>query len=634
VIGAGLFRSVASAAAAIKADILALFSATSGGALVGFTNGGAGAAARTVQNKLRERISVKDFGAVGDGVTDDSVAILAADAAAGVIGAASGRYPSVHFPAGTYACNSLQWGKVASWIGEEVGNTRLLYNGPDNTAGSYIVGLAAGAGAVPYAGFYNLTFQGYDSANIANPAAAHCILNLGTNLDWGFKLENISCTSCFDDALQLRGAASTFVNLYLNRIRFDAVGGFGVYIGSNNLNSGSPFVLDQFTLDNNIAGNFAAKMTGQGRYDGTRWGKGVVRIEDGQGVGAFIGNARVELNKKLIAHNGGFAIIYSNQTIAGTRCIVEARNIQGTGRADQPLIFCRDVTGRTDFRWSGIGMSSYGKLLEASTAERDVYRNQVATGFSNAIVTQQLGLGVYGHSLEWRTNPPEQVAGNFASYKYGDVVFNSTSGPGKPIAWGCKTPTTGYAMANANNATAAAVVRAADNVVDVPAAVLANLSVGLNVTLVGAGAAGADLDTRITAVDEVNNKVTVADVPATAVNPATIRYKVAAFAPILYAQGVSADKGNANFTLTLGSSEPTAWLNTPLTANRTVTLAVSAANVGTTAQAWGRFRVVRSAASTGAFTLDVGGLKSLAAGQWCDIEWNGAAWVLTAAGSL
>jgi len=70
--------------------------AATGSSLVGFQQAGLGTVLRTTQAKLRETVSVKDFGAVGDGVTDDTAAIQAAidyaNTAGNVIFLSAGEY--------------------------------------------------------------------------------------------------------------------------------------------------------------------------------------------------------------------------------------------------------------------------------------------------------------------------------------------------------------------------------------------------------------------------------------------------------------------------------------------------------------------------------------------------------------
>lgn len=72
--------------------------------------GAAGAVARTVTDRLMERLSVRDFGAVGDGATDDTAAIQAAvsyaQALVSSFSTVDGYGVQIDFPAGTYLVTS------------------------------------------------------------------------------------------------------------------------------------------------------------------------------------------------------------------------------------------------------------------------------------------------------------------------------------------------------------------------------------------------------------------------------------------------------------------------------------------------------------------------------------------------
>lgn len=118
----------AAARTTLAATGSAELAASGGSALVGFLQSGTGATARTVQSRLRDRVAAKDFGAAGDGSTDDGPEIAAAIAAHGV----------VEFPAGTYANTSTA-------IAVPINKTLTFRPGADISS--------SGSGSTTYSGF-------------------------------------------------------------------------------------------------------------------------------------------------------------------------------------------------------------------------------------------------------------------------------------------------------------------------------------------------------------------------------------------------------------------------------------------------------------------------------------------------
>ena len=92
---------------------------------------------RSVQSKLRDVVSVKDFGAVGDGLADDTLAIQNA------LNAAIGVGLTIYMPKGTYKTTStLNW--PTDWpvalVGDGVESTHINYTGASTAISMYDAG--------------------------------------------------------------------------------------------------------------------------------------------------------------------------------------------------------------------------------------------------------------------------------------------------------------------------------------------------------------------------------------------------------------------------------------------------------------------------------------------------------------
>ena len=148
---------------------------------------GTGAVARTVQGKLREVVSVKDFGAVGDGVTNDTAAIQAAIDAGKPYSPFTGTGRLIYFPPGRYKVTTIDMTDChgVHLVGAGPNATELFTNGTNQVI------KAVGSSAMPLnkAGIKDMTIRGGGSTN----TNAH-----GVDLRWANTcyLENLVFHGC------------------------------------------------------------------------------------------------------------------------------------------------------------------------------------------------------------------------------------------------------------------------------------------------------------------------------------------------------------------------------------------------------------------------------------------------------
>lgn len=521
---------------------------------------------------LLAAVNVKDHGAIGNGVTDDSAAIQAAiteaitDSSLLIHGRQLQR--TVYFPPGDYACHDIEWGTTGAtgptMSGAEVGQSRLIYNG-DGVSGSTIIDHPTTGGSAAYTGLRNLTFLGMDTSSSANPMAESMFRTTSTSgIDWGFTFDRCHFSTCWGDAVY---HPNGWVNWHMDRVRWDSIGGYCINIPAATAGMEQrPFTLSKFTYDNSLSGNAATWATNNGKWDGTHWSKGFLYVS---GVNAMMhfNDARLEMNRQLVAVSGKRAI-FTTDLSSGYALELALENVQALTQFADAAIGVMAKQARTSIYFdSATTFANVAKVFETTnnTPEDDLSRTSHGPGGSasysqsgqviNGIVVQSQRI----ESRRGTINPlPTSI---FSQYKRGDIVFRRDLTPGSMGVGAVVTaPTSGFASADGGNLSTNAVVTAASATVAITTANNMRLfPVGLNILLVGAGVAGVDLPTRVTGVDADAVTITVADTPSTSVNPATIKN----IAPTMRHFGDIADYGTAAPSTGTWNTGEKRWNTTP-----------------------------------------------------------------------
>jgi hypothetical protein len=189
------------------------FAAVGTSASIAYTPAGTGAIATTAQNKLRESVSVKDFGAVGDGVTDDAPAVLLAAQYISSIGGGIVFFPA---PAVSYAMNPTYFSNLSNvaFIGNE---SKIISRQPSSSVyGPFHLISCTNIeffsldidGRYPYwkTQPVNPTFNNFNIVlqNCTNVKIHHCYLH-----DSGY---NTGTFDLFGDGVYITGTNSTLCN--------------------------------------------------------------------------------------------------------------------------------------------------------------------------------------------------------------------------------------------------------------------------------------------------------------------------------------------------------------------------------------------------------------------------------------
>jgi hypothetical protein len=514
-------------------------------------------------------LDVRAYGADPTGSQDSTAALLHAATDSCL---ASHEVEPVFLSPGIYRVANLDLTKLTCAPYFETPNdqsVQIVYNG-NGTPGDYLMKLAN----MSFGGFRGIYFNGQ---NPSTGAMATYGLWLSGTVDNNFWIQRSRFSFFLSHAIYHTGPG--FTNWHMDHLRFDAVGGCGVYMTGNNQNDGQPFSMTDFTLDNRYPFGLAAKWLAANHIgNGVNWGDAVLCVNNGTDIFVELQDARIEGNQPqiVIGNNDNASLVREWNTREGQVLNVNVYSVLVAGSTLQPPLVS-SANGQIRLTVSGSGALNTIACVK-NVATQTYYGDKYCT--ENGLFTwgydgQQEG----GISFGAAGTIPNRIdslgdngfSANFARFHAGDLLLRPDSqvqpGSQGPIRW-VTAPLTGACETAAHVIATDAVVSAGNPSISFGSGTTIQklqLLPGDNITIGVAGSAQR-FPTQVASVSYAENAITVNPAPPSSVNPGQLAWLVCTVHELPGAQSAATPPasgtwatGERVWNTNIAPGQPTFW---------------------------------------------------------------------------
>jgi hypothetical protein len=321
----------------------------------------------------------------------------------------------------------------------ESDNTRsaiIEYNG-DGGDDSYLFDI----NDISFGGFRNITLSGW---NKNNNRISKNIIKVGA-VDHLSIWENIQFRECLGDAIhQTEGAG--FANWYIDRVRFDSIGGYSIYISCNDGMENRPFKISNFTVDNLPRGGFKEALKLNNIYNDEKYfGKGFIFCNKITGASMSITKGRIEYNTQIEGES--YLLYEANTTVSGRVSKIDIDNVDiSTSKPNDNKYLIVSENNSPSIYVSRCNNGAKAIYYDKKNNKRyGKYGSQTGIFRHESNVQNTTGICFEDRRIEFKTK--YDVEKDFSKYKFGDILIsNNMNSIVMQCIYQCIYPKNGYGI--------------------------------------------------------------------------------------------------------------------------------------------------------------------------------------------